>query len=356
MSKADLEKEKKEQETFLSACEYCENNQVNVRTQSIMRFLNGNIIERQKNDSPDIICKCQKGNKEYAVGIEVFLVDNNSRKHKDTYQSVSCKDRSAVDKIFEKGNKEYLEGKDVTERGKELVRSAVPMIQNALNSSYNILIDTFRYHFSHHADRVNDYRQEVQRYSDGSEVKIAFFIEIKSYFNALFLNKGNSVIQYNSHLMPFFSDIINVINSHKNKDKIDYIVFYLTSFQNTETKVVAIRTGNIKQNLKNQGITIYEYVGENYTQSKPSKNKYIDEDNGDYTVKMGFDNDYDEEVVTKLFQKALKMKNNNIPFVTSRMIQSYLYSAKATSLEELQRLRNKFSIQYPIKESNNDQT
>lgn len=355
MSKADLEKEKKEQESFLAACEYCENNQVNVRTQSIMRFLNGERIIRTKNDSPDIICKCQKGNKNYTVGIEVFLVDQNSKKHSDTMESRYCKDRSTVDKIFIKGNEEYLEGKDVTEQGKKLVKAAVPMIQNALNSSYNDLIETFRYHFSHHANRVSDYRKEIQKYSEGNEVQLAFFIEIRTYFNALFLNNGDTVTQYNSHLMPFFSDIINIINADKNRNQIDYIVFYLTSFQNTETQVVAIRTGNIKANLKNQGITIYEYAGENETRTLPKMNQYIEEENGDYTTRLSFA-DCDEEKMSKALQKAIKMKKEHIPFVTSRIIQSYLYSSKAKSYRELSDLQNDFLRKYPIKEHDNDQT
>ena len=63
-----------------------------------------------------------------------------------------------------------------------------------------------------------------KRIADSKEIELAFFIEIETYFHDLFLNERTSIIQYKSKLMPFFSDIVSIINCNENKKYIDYII------------------------------------------------------------------------------------------------------------------------------------
>ena len=83
MSDLEINKQKKEYNTFLSACEFCKNNNVNIRTLSLMNYLNGIRVDRSKNDRPDIINRCSRGKTETVVWIEMFFVDQNSRLKKD---------------------------------------------------------------------------------------------------------------------------------------------------------------------------------------------------------------------------------------------------------------------------------
>lgn len=351
MSDADVLKQEKEYNTFLEACEYCETNNVNIRTLNIMRFLNGIPISRPKNDRPDIICNCNKGKKEYIVGIEIFLVDQNSKYKKGKLRSPSQESKAIINKIYDKGHNEIIQnGQSSKETKESLLSSVVDSISNRYNSSYDDLIMSFKYNFDKHADNVQEYRKNVMAYANEKEIKLAFFIEIESHFFNLFLN-DTKVIEYKSSIMPFFRDIINIINSNPNNKYIDYYVFYLTSYDKAEKKVVAIRSGNIRKNIESQNIIVYEYVGESFTQIITSETKYREEENGDYSVKLNFKNPaiYQEEL-SSLYQKALILKKKRIPFVATRIVQSFLFSANAKTIEEQQQLRKEFVSKYPIEE------
>ncbi|SDA30316.1 hypothetical protein SAMN02910447_03168 [Ruminococcus sp. YE71] len=351
MSDADVLKQEKEYNTFLEACEYCETNNVNIRTLNIMRFLNGIPISRQKNDRPDIICNCNKGKKEYIVGIEMFLVDQNSKNKKGKLRSPSQESKAIINKIYDKGHDEIIQnGQSSKETKESLLSNVVNSISNRYNSSYDDLIAAFKYNFDKHAENVQEYRKNVMAYANGKEIKIAFFIEVESHFFNLFLN-DRRVVEYKSYIMPFFRDIINIINSNPNNKYIDYYVFYLTSYDKIEKKVVAIRSGNIRKNIESQNIIVYEYVGESFTQIITSETKYKEEENGDYSVKLNFTNPaIFQEELSSLCQKALILKKKRIPFVTTRIVQSFLYSANAKTMEEQQRLREEFVSKYPVEE------
>ena len=58
MSTADEIKQENERAVFLSACDFCKSNNVHIRTKSIMNYLNGEYIDRDKNDKPDLINVC----------------------------------------------------------------------------------------------------------------------------------------------------------------------------------------------------------------------------------------------------------------------------------------------------------
>lgn len=356
MSYADDIKQQNEHNTFLTACDFCNNNSVNVRTKNLMNYLKGAPINRIRNDRPDIINCCKRGSKEIFVGIEMFFVDQNSKKKNGKIRSVTSEANNHLKKIYEDGHKQLLETGDVSiEYGEKLVKQGVALAQQELNSNYSMLISSFESSFNNHAKNAIAYRENVKSVANGSNVELAFFIEIESHFHNLFFNYNNKVIPYDSKLMPFFSDIIAIINNNENTKNIDYIVFDLKSRHAKERNVVAVRTGNIKSNLKNQGITICKYAGENSLISNPSGNTYNWEDNGDITAKIVFDDsDKNGEGFIKAYNKALYFKKKGIPFITSRRIQAEIYASKAKTPEEAVALRQVFINKYPLKEKNED--
>lgn len=358
MSSSDSIKEKNEYDTFIKACDYCESHSVNIRTQSIMRFLNGSRIIRAKNDRPDIITTSSKGGKEYIIGIEMFYIDQNSKSKRGRYSSKSRENKNQLMKVYDKGHAELVETGQVSEEYQmELLQKAVKSAQERLNSSYNELLAAFRYSFENHAKNTADYRKELLSISDGKEIVLAFFMEIECNFHSLFLNEGNIVTEYNSKLMPFFSELIRIISENKSIKNIDYLVFYLTSYNPTEEKVVAIRTGNIRKNLQSQGITVFEYIGDSCGKADISKTEYAIAENGDYVSRLYFKADFDEsnEEIQRLFQRALSLKKHNKPFIATRPIQAMLYASKAKTIQEADVLHEKFCALYPVKEIKDDE-
>lgn len=356
MSYADDIKQQNEYNTFLTACDFCNNNSVNVRTKNLMNYLKGAPINRIRNDRPDIINCCKRGSKEIFVGIEMFYVDQNSQKKSSSFESKTMESHKALEKVFNAGHEQLLNTGEVSkEYCEELFKKGVAFAQNALNSNYSMLVSAFEYAFNKHASNARDYRENIKQVADGKDVELAFFIEIESHFHNLFLNYNNTVVIYDSKLMPFFSDIISIINNNENKSFINYVIFDLKTRYSQERKVVAVSSGNIKNNLRKQGITVFKYAGENLLISKPKDNTYIQEENGDQTAKIRFQNtDNSGDAFLKAYNKAYHYMKNGIPFVTSRTIQAELYASKAKTLEGAVALRQEFINKYPIKEKNED--
>lgn len=351
MSNSDRIKEEREYNEFISACDYCSSNQVHITTKRIMEYLNGERIIRAKNDKPDIITKCRWGNSERIVGIEAFYVDQNSKKKSGVYRSRTKESRAVIKDIYERGHSELLNEGDVSEKNKlDLLQKTVETAQDRLNSEYDMLLSSFKYHFDNHAKNAPVYREELNKVANGKKIELAFFIEIETYFHDLFLNYNDQVVQYDSRLMPFFSDFLSIIETNPNKHFIDYIVFDLRSCNPNEVKVVAIRAGNIKQNLRKQGITILEYLGEHALKILSSTTKIENDEKGDYVVRFGFapySQEYSDEVI-RMVNKAQLFKRRKIPFVASRTVQAVLYASKAETLEEGIALRQEFISKYSL--------
>ena len=357
MSASDKAKEEREYNEFISACDYCSSHQVHITSKRIMDYLNGDRVIRVKNDRPDIITKCKWGNSESVVGIEVFYVDQNSKKKSGKYRSKTKESRAIIKGIYERGHSEHLNGEEISDKNKQdLLQKAVETAQDRLNSEYESLICSFKYHFDDHAGKAQAYREEIDRYANGKKIELAFFIEIETFFHDLFLNYNNQTIQYNSRLMPFFSDIVNIIEANPNKRYIDYIVFDLRSRNPDELNVVAIRTGNIKQNLIKQGIKIFEFIGEHILKIIPSTTKIENDEKGDYVVRFRFtpySQEYSDEVI-RMVCKAQLLKKRNIPFVASRTVQAVLYASNAKTIKEGKKLQQEFINKYPFKENDNE--
>lgn len=351
MSNSDKKKEDKEYEMFQSACNYCLNNNTNDRTRSIMKYLNGNPLKREKNDRPDIINECTKENKNYIVGIEMFCVDQNSKFKRGSLCSKSRESEAIISKIYDKGHKELVETGNVSdEQCSLLLKNTVEYAQDSLNSEYEMLISAFKYNFENHAKKCELYRENLKALSKGKEIELAFFIEIETYFHDLFLNCNNSIIQYQSSLMPMFSEIISIINSNANKSLIDYIVFYLHNRPKSEIQVIAIRTGNIRKNLENQGITIFKYAGEQLL--KTGDCNIEKDEKGDYRLEYDLTNPINAEFIKYImpvYQKALDYQTKRIPFVTSRIVQYLLYVwSYAKTKEDIYIRSTRFLMKFPI--------
>ncbi len=361
MSDSDRKKEQQEYKIFQSACDCCLNNNhnnINTRTISIMKYLNGKSIFRKKNDRPDIINICQKKGTLFTVGIEIFSVDHNSIKKRGKYRSKSRETKAKLSDIYEQGHHQLIETGDISnELREEFIRNTIELAKGNLNCEYSMFIETFRYHFENHAENSQQYRDNLTAISENGNIELAFLIDIETYFHDIFLNDGDTVVQVDSGLMPMFSEVVSIINSNANKKLIDYIVFYLHNPQGSKFKVIAVRTGNLKKNLSNQNVIIYDYLGEQTVKIEECTANHSSENNFDLDFRFTECSDLDiQRCVLPLYEKALKYKKNRKPFVTSRMVQHLLYIYPyAKTIEEAHKLSDEFIKKYPVKEIKDDQ-
>ncbi len=317
MSEIDKRKEEKEYQTFLDACNYCSNNNVNIVTKNLMIFLNGEKVERKKQDRPDIITRCKRGKKEIIVGIEAFYVDQNSGLKSGKYKSKSKESWSKINGIYEKGHNQLnTDGKVSDENNMQLLQKVGEFSRDRLNSSVDDLINAFKHHFDHHADQAEQYKNAIKEYSNGEKIELAFFIEIETCFHNLFVFHNNKIIRYESMLMPFFSEIISIIENHPNKEYIDYIVFYLKANNPDEEKVVAIRAGQIRKNLEKQGIIIFKKMIDRSVKIKIEPDGVEKVDNKGFS--LTYEIQIDKSRKFEIEQKIYNFVKRNIPFIMSQ--------------------------------------
>lgn len=359
MSEIDRKKEEKENQIFSSVFKYCENHDVNIRTKNIVKYLNGSVVERTKNDRPDIIRICQKAGKEYIVGIEIFSVDKDSKKKSNKFYSESKKNKAKLNETYNLGHKQYIETGNVEDKiCEDFLNDTAKFTIGQINSGYNNFIASFQYHFKKHADSIPEYRQNLINLSCNENIELAFIIDIEFSGYDLFCNYGKKMTKITNNSMPFFAKIVSIINEHENAKLLDYIVFYIHNPLYSTEQVIAVRAKNLKNNLKNQNIIIYDYIGENLVQ--------IDERSIDLTKDSNFYLSYNfkklkeddmQKKVFPLYEKALKYQKDNKPFVASRMIQHLLYVYPyAKTIEEAYQLSDEFVKKYSVDENKDDKT
>jgi len=130
------------------------------------------------------------------------------------------------------------------------------------------------------------------------------------------------------------SDVVNILSSIPS-DQVDYIILYFTSAAfKPNTNAIAIRTGNIKNQLKNQNVTIYKYAGidkcnDGGVSFTPPEVTHRNED-GEYQAKYSYsipplDKDRNQRI-WPAFKAAYYAHKRGVPFVATREIQAALFT------------------------------
>lgn len=320
MSENDKKKEQQESAAFLEAYSISQADaHTHIITKKIMEHLYGNPVIRKKNDSPDLIFeKIDEFDRHY-IGIEIFAVDQDSIKKGKSYRSESKENKAKLDRIHSEIRRQIDEtgiiSKEVEDKN---LAATFDYAKGHVNSGYKIFIDAFRFHFGKHAQNISKYRSNVDAVANGCKTELAFFIEIEAETNDWFANPINNEPIEKVTTMPFFAEMISIIDSFETVKLLDYIVFYIHDPFKKRKQVVAIKANDSTHQLEEQNITIYHYVGEQDFSAKIS---------GSVTnmiVNTKEDSSIEEDVFP-LYFKAVQMKKDNLPFVTSREIQHLLY-------------------------------
>lgn len=352
MSTIDERKEHIEYNCLIDAYNFCMNNMVPEQTRGLLKYLNGERVILEKNDSPDIINICKRGDvNRILVGIEHFKATSISKitssgKHISLHQMHINNLAKITDEMIDSIEKDGgIQNELIDRNNKEIGKLA----EDAINGSYESYIESFRTVWNKHASKIDNYLQKLEAVSkekEVSNVELAFLIEIDSEFTDWFYNYEDGKFEYiKTGLAPVFKQIVSIINSTKDLKKINYVILYNRNINRSSQSVVAFRTGAIKSNLKKQGVPVFDYIGEERCKvvvDDVNKKDGRIEPNFHIT---GYTDEYILNELFPLYRKAMDLKKKHLPFVATRSVQHLIFVDidNCSSKWEVDEKSNKFS-------------
>ena len=248
-------------------------------------------------ERPDFILRVSrkgKSNSELVVGLEHFMVDQNSetqRKRKGV-NSLGEKRRKQLEALQVKYRQDVVDGADLPDEAiGELFHAASGAIADSLNTSCVELIASFETVFLEHLRKVREYRRNVRRVAKRDDgIACGFLIELHSDLSRYFFEDGNSSRECVSGEALLLEEMVPVLE--KAKGAIDFIVISFYSPTDSAPKnVLAFKCGNVRKSIEKQHVPICPYVGsdvflEAFSRPKASVSvaEIEDEDNGDIKV------------------------------------------------------------------------
>lgn len=315
-------------------------------TKRIIKKISGEEFEREGLESPDFVrfYQADKGNKATMIGIEHMRIDQLSLQKRDgKVASKAALNDKNISKIYGKWkDKDLKDQKNFIGSVSDISSCVAERMEIMEHSSYHTFIESFKYTLEKHIEKTDEYLKELRKLSKNRyDTETAFLLEIHSEFKNLFLNDDRGVKKVNKYFSPFFEDVVELLESIDSK-KVNYIFLYLKNGLGSDgVDVVALRTGNIKKRLKEQGIRIYEYAGNDIAEegfsslnrkiTVQSKLGELDKEKPNELssiYKVDFDGlNYEERTnfLLHAFKKAHEFKSKGKNFVASYVIQEMLY-------------------------------
>lgn len=327
------------------------------KTGEILRYIDGQIINREKEDSPDIIRLCSKGKKApvtVVVGIEHFQVHKMSKRKGEKYVSTGRECQQIIQDTYDKGHEELERIGNVSEDIQEkLVHSVAKYAEESFRRDYTSFVEAFKSHLLRHLNQVQRYRNNLSNIAGGSRIELALLIEMQMRFPLLIVNQGSKVPVKLSNILPVCDDIVTELEK-VDKRSVDYIILYssedpLLTGKDRKEEVVAIRTGNIRKHLAAQKIPVYKYI-EGYL-SKGAFTPKIDANrttDGNFQITRSYmsDDDRKKEIFNSMVIGAYKVsqaQKNGKPYVTTIETQSF-WEAIQKSIEGFEKQDEFISI------------
>lgn len=235
-------------------------------TARIVKSLCGDLVNRHEEERPDFVLKTSpksKHDKGRLIGIEHFVVDENSFKNKQgKIESTTRQNSAKIAKIRAKHNiNEKSTSDEIDAAFRDVVSLACEKRRLQSYCGYNALTESFKYAFGQHAERAEAYRSELRQIDNDSSVKkeLCFLIEIYSTLEGLLFFDNDKSIKFKEGYMPMFEDIVQEIEN--TQAKIDYIIFAFRTRDGALVDVLAVRKKYIRKDCDNQGARIYYYAG-----------------------------------------------------------------------------------------------
>ena len=335
MSSIDEKKQQNELACFETAVSLAQ--QRGGKTLEILNYLNGTPVPRAKEDKPDLVRVCTRGKKnprKVLVGIEHFRVDQRSAQGKGKRVSKGAEFTRHAWDAYEKGHQEFLQtGKASDQSQRALLKQAVGLAQENIRSSYSSLIEDFSFHLNRHLERTDIYRENLQRISGEMPIELAFLIEMHAYLPPLLLNEGDKVTLNPSGRLVMFQELVNELAKISSKTVNYFVLVFNGSGATQFTDVIAFRSGNIKNHLRQQGISVYRYAGNDIlgeSAYQALRVQWEESLSGDCRVLTDFSG-VDRKETLRSFGHALRyafsLKDRGIPFAATSEVQSSLDAA-----------------------------
>lgn len=291
-------------------------------TRDILSHLDGEMVERDRNDNPDMIVKSKEENSEPAeciIGIEHFLVEQVTDPKRG---SVIKEKKTYVEKIIN-SVKEGDAAESLQKAKEEVTSTAFDIAAKANTTGIRELKEAFHVAFMKHLANAENYRKNTALCAEGKPVKLAFLIEIHSNANDVFLNIGETFHRRKNDIYPLFCWMVEELEKI-DPNQIEYVVLYMRNSLNPQKEdVIAIDTSDIQGSLHQQGIIAYEYCED--------PGKVIFPKNGfserglEYSVEITNENRYVMDAAP-ILKQAYEYRKRGIPFVAPRPVQAMLYS------------------------------
>lgn len=215
--------------------------------------------DKKETERPDFIFQ----NDAYCIGLEHFSVDHLSQKNKNNkIASNGIIGRKAFENFKVKCvNKKDISDKELDKLFEEFINIISNQSEKALNATYPIFIESFKYSLNTHLNKFEEYKSNLKEQFTG-KVYLGFLIEIHAEFGYLFLNnkRGSEKIKH-GHTLMFF-DIVEMVKQSC-KDKIDFIIFCTGEkiYKNSDRVYIA-SVKDIENDLEKQRVKIYRYAAE----------------------------------------------------------------------------------------------
>ncbi len=335
MSKNDDDKEEKESNLFQEAV--LESQKSDIRTQKILRFLDGETIDREKNDSPDLIKKCSRKNKTIYVGIEHFHVDQVSKKKRGKMNAIGEECNKKILEVYEVGHEYYIKGEKIPDDvSEELLKQTLNYFHELLKSNIVSLLDALKKAVEKHSSKIDVYIENTRKTVCSKEVEIALFIDFFVDYSSMYAFDGKQFEEVKE--IPIIKEIVSILQESIDSKKIQYIVLFFKNQRLKEEelppKVIAFRTGNMVQNIKKQKQIIYHFIGGKIARDYnllDGNLTYKRNEDGNYRIKTEL-KDFGEgeflRVVAPYLKEAYIKQKLGIPFITSQVIKKLLKNYK----------------------------
>ena len=306
-------------------------------TRRILRRLS-TAINVAANERPDFVFHipaANKGELDVVVGLEHFMVDQNSEQQRSRVgvNSRGEKRRKAVKRLFDS----LPPGSDMTESelSDAFLRTlslAEEQVADTLSASYPELLETFRTSFLGHLHKVKDYRQTIQALSDnGERIEIGFLVEIHMDLSRYVKSDGKKLQECIPGELLLFEDMVEIME--KAQGKIDFIVLaYCGMSDRCPAQVLAIKCGNIRKGIMKQHVPVYVYAGSDadldpFTKPRPTVNitNRESEEEGHFEAVMNVegmrpDDETSDELTIRNVARVWEARRKGQPYITSQSV------------------------------------
>lgn len=308
-------------------------------TVRIVKSLCGDLVNRHEEERPDFVLKISpksKHDKGRLIGIEHFVVDENSFKNKQgKIESTTRQSSAKIAKIRAKHNiNEKSTSDEIDAAFRDVILHACEQSRLRSYCGYNALIESFKYAFGQHAERAEAYRSELRQIDNDSSVKkeLCFLIEIYSTLEGLLFFDNDKSIKFKEGYMPMFEDIVQEIEN--TQAKIDYIIFAFRTRDGALVDVLAVRKKYIRKDCDNQGARIYYYAGLDRLLNMDNPVLKVNSINPTFNIsteerKVRYDiiaTSPNTDYLIKLFDNAVYCvyfcRRNGLPYATQPVVQA----------------------------------